>query len=107
MSDYATLLALSFFKQYKDSYILSELMKILGADAEQLDSLIFELIDSGYIEYQNYMLTITEKGNAELVASNMNQYNDQDIDFIKLHVNQSAVWPIDKPYVPDKFMTKL
>lgn len=106
VSDYTTLLALSFLKQYKDNYILSELMKILGFNAEQLDMLIFKLLNDGYLEYKNCMLTVTEKGNEKLVGSNMYQYDDNDTEFIKLHVNRSEALPIDKPYVPDNFMIK-
>jgi len=107
MMEYCKLLSLSYFKEYGNRYILSELMKILGISSEQLDLQISELIEDRYIEYKNNMLTITDKGELTLISSNMDGYKDQDNEFIMLRVNQSEVWPIDKPYVPKKFLSKI
>lgn len=107
MSNFTNLLALSYFKQYGDSYVLSELTKILGISAEQLDTMISELIENGYIEYKCNMLSITIKGLSELIDSNMHGYNNQDTEFILLHVNKDKAWPLDKVYLPKNFGTKI
>jgi hypothetical protein len=107
MKNYASLIALSYFNQYKDNYVLSDLIQILGMTMKKFDDLLSELFSKQYIEYRKNLITITESGTSILVAANMYHYDNDDHEYATLHIDKKAAIPIDQPYVPDRFFTKV
>ena len=107
MNEYVTLIALSYFNQYKEHYVLSDLVQILGMTSKKFDELIDELFNKQYIEYKNNLIEITERGTSQLVASNMFYYDDKNQEFMTLHANKDVALPVDQPYIPQKFFTKI
>lgn len=107
MTDYTKILALSYFKQYRQSYVLSDLMKILGIDAVRLDKLITKLMEEDLLIFDEYLLRITEKGLCLIISKNMQGYNELDNEYLNPKIKPDKAWSLDKPYVPKKFMTKI
>lgn len=103
MVNYTSLIALSYFKQYGEKYMLSELIEILGMTSNKFDILLQELFDKKLIEYHNNLIRITDSGRVKLVANNMYHYNNNDQDYFVLYAKKDRVWPIDRPYIPRIF----
>ena len=63
MDQYRILLALSYFKEKKGQYSISELMLILGFNNKQISELIEFLLNNCFLEYNDdFLLVITDKG---------------------------------------------
>lgn len=106
MDDYSLLLALSYLNQYKEKYILSELMQILGMTTNQFDILLSELFEHKYIVYNNYILSVTALGKAFLTSSNMYDYDNLESNTNLLHVDPEKAMSIDEVYIPKKILRK-
>lgn len=108
MLSYSELIALSYFARKEKHYVLSELMKILGASIIQFDVTLDNLIDGGYIKYENTLLNVTDRGVIALVSNNMNDCDSCiDEDYNGLHLNPDASVSVVDPYVPDGFLQKI
>lgn len=106
MDDYSLLLALSYLNQYKEKYILSELMQLLGMTTNQFDTLLNKLFEHNYVTYDNYLLSIAPLGKAFLTSSDMHKYDNLESSFNLLHVAPEKAIPIDQIYVPRNFSLK-
>jgi len=107
MNDYAVLLALSYFKQYKETYILTDLAEILGYNLTRLDLLIDELLNNEMLLFNGYLLEISNKGIMLLFNNDMNNYDYEDERIIYNTIDPTKAWNIHKPYVPHSFMKKV
>ncbi len=106
MSEYGLILALTYFKEKNDEYILSELSGILGYTHTQIDKLIDELISMGYVAYIDELIRITPKGITFLIANEMENLSLLDDDFKLIHIRPEDAVNIEEPYVPKDFAKK-
>ncbi len=106
MDQYRILLALSYFKEKKKNYSISELMLILGFNNKQISDLIELLIDYAFLEYDdNILLSITNKGIKYLVSNNGDEIEYQAVCSFS-HIDLENALPLDEPYVPLNFEKK-
>jgi len=106
MNDYAFSLALSYFKEKKNNYILSELKEMLGYGSVQFEEMIFKLISDEYIAYKDDLLSITSKGIKFLIANDQIGSVLESEKLLMKHVKPENALAIDAPYVPAKFTKK-
>ena len=106
MSEYATILALAYFKEHQEHYLLGELMEILGFNRRQIDVLIYDLIDKSLISYIDGMIKLTDKGLTFMIANNHDESDVTDDSFIMVKIDPQRAMPIDSPYVPKGFTKK-
>ena len=105
MTEYRILLALQYFKEYRESYSISSLMQKLGLTLKQVDSLIDQMIDKKLLKYEDYLLIITEKGRRIIIANNMQYYKiDNNHQNNKIFIDKAL--SLDSPYVPNRFSKK-
>ena len=106
MNEYATILALAYFKEHQEHYLLSELMEILGFNRRQTDALICDLLDKNFISYIDGMIKLTEKGLTFMIANNHDESGVADDNFIMAKIDPPRAVSIDTPYVPKGFTKK-
>ena len=95
------LLILAYFRNYQESYSLTELKDNLGISFGQLDSYLDRLQTERKLRFCEHMLQITEKGMIQLLTSEMRGYRFQtnesdyenEIDVIyKVHKFSEKTW---------------
>lgn len=106
MNDYSVSLALAYFKEKREHYIVGELAEMLGYNNEQLADLIQHLLEKKYIGYINDLLSITPRGLTRLISKNQDTLLTQEEEFITPHINVRHALAIDAPYVPTNFSKK-
>lgn len=107
MDNYRKQLALLYFKTSGNEYDLSELMQLLGLRQNQLDSILLELKEDCFIYISNYEIRITEKGILHLVANNINSNAENGIQYSLNNIAVENLMPLNEPYVPKRFLTKI
>ncbi len=107
MDNYRKQLALLYFKISDNEYDLSELMKLLGLQHNQLDLILSELKKEDLICTSNYEITITEKGILHLIANNVANNVDNGIKYPLKNIAIENLMSLKEPYVPKKFLTKI
>ncbi|OQB13598.1 MAG: hypothetical protein BWY15_01673 [Firmicutes bacterium ADurb.Bin193] len=107
MVNYQKQLALLYFKTSGNEYDLLELMQLLGLRQNQLDLILSELKKDGFICISNYEITITEKGILHLAANNVSSNADDGIQYPLKNIVSENLMPLNEPYVPKKFLTKI
>ena len=100
------LIALAYFKEANGSYTISELTEMLGYTHKRIEELIFHLISSGYIEYVNNLLHITNKGLTHLIANEMGDFSFATENISLVHIDPDNALGIAEPYVPKDFAKK-
>ena len=106
MDQYRILLALSYFKEKKEQYSISELMLILGFNNKQISELIEFLLNNCFLEYNDdFLLVITDKGMTYLIANDGDEIELQAV-VLPSHITPEKALPIDEPYVPKSFANK-
>ncbi len=103
---YEEVLALSYFKEKKSQYIISELMEILGYNRNQIDELIERLFAKEYLCYIENLISITSKGVTFLISKNSDEMSASDDQFLMIKISPESALSIDAPYVPEKFTKK-
>lgn len=106
MNIYIKQLALAYFYNLGSVYDLSDLLEILGMQRSQLDIMLYELINSEYLSYDNYELKITEKGVLHLISNNINSCFEEFDDFNSKRENLPKL-KINDIYVPKNFNKKI
>lgn len=106
MNEYVFSLALSYFKEKKSNYILSELKEMLGYGNAHFEELIFKLISEEYIAYTDDLLCITSKGIKFLIANDQIDNVLESEKLLMKHIKPENALSIDTPYVPTKFEKK-
>ncbi len=106
MTEYQKLLFLTYFKDSK-AVNFDELLFLMGLNSNGLDSLIREMLDAKYIEYINYKLQITDSGVRYLIANNQINSNLEADDYILRNITPDNVLPLDEPFAPKNFLSKL
>lgn len=81
-------------------------MEILGYNSYQINELISGLISKGFIEYAEDLLLITAKGITFLIANNQDKLSILSDNINTPHIHPEKAWPIETPYVPEKFTEK-
>ena len=107
MNNYSTSLALAYFKEKREHYIIGELAEILGYNSKQIAELVEYLLSKDYIAYINDLLTITPKGITFLISNNHDSLSIQAENFVTAHIDSKNAMPIDAPYVPVGFTKKI
>ncbi|NWO24676.1 hypothetical protein HW272_03115 [Peptostreptococcaceae bacterium oral taxon 081] len=107
MDNYRKQLALLYFKTSGNEYDLSELMKLLGLRNNQLDLILLELKNDGFICTNNYEIKITEKGILHLVSNNITNNADSSLQYLFKNIVVENIMALNEPYVPKKFLTKI
>lgn len=106
MSKYSIPLALTYFKERREHYIIGELAKILGYSNKQINELIEHLMDQGYIAYNDNLLAITSRGIRFLILNNLDAICLQAESIETPRINPQKALAIDAPYVPVRFSKK-
>ncbi len=106
MNEYIFSLALSYFKEKKSNYVLSELKEMLGYGSTAFEELIFKLIFEEYIAYKDDLLCVTSKGIQFLIANDQIDSVLESEELLMKHIKPENALPIDFPYVPSKFTKK-
>lgn len=106
MDDYLSLLVLSYFKQ-QETYTITSVSKLLGVSVDHMLAILALLIDSNYLEYSNNLLRLTPKGRLLLQNHQEDVYTFDSLPIEIPKVSPSAVWSLDKIYVPDGFNKKI
>lgn len=107
MDNYRKQLTLLYFKTSGNEYDLSELMKLLGLRNNQLDLILLELKNDGFICTNNYEIKITEKGILHLISNNITNNADSSIQYLFKNIVVENIMALNEPYVPKKFLTKI
>ena len=95
-----------YFKECKE-VDFNELIFLLGLNRNSFDELIQEMLEANYIEYVNYKLQITEQGVRYLIAKNQINSEIEDEVFILRNISPEKSLPIDEPFAPKDFMSKI
>ena len=103
---YEEVLALSYFREKKSEYIISDLIEILGYNRNQIDELIWRLFTKEYLCYNDNMLSITNKGMTFLISQNSDEMSARDDYFLMVKISPESALPIEAPYVPERFTKK-
>lgn len=106
MSEYRIPLALTYFKERREQYIIGELAESLGYNSKQINELIKHLIEQGYIDYTDNLLAITSKGIAFLISNDQDAICLQAENIATPYIDPQKALPIDAPYVPVRFSKK-
>lgn len=106
MNNFLYSIALSYFNNMGLNYNLSELKQLLGFVDESLDDLINNLINEGYIEYNNYELQITDKGKIHLISTNNTNINFGENEYIMKNIHPDKAINVNDIYVPKYFSSK-
>lgn len=106
MNDYSIFLALTYFKERQENYLIEELSEILGYNNSQTTELIQTLLGKEYIAYVDNLLVVTKKGITLLISNNCDSLAVQQEDFLTPHIDRKHAMPIDVPYVPINFTKK-
>lgn len=104
--EYSKLLALVYFKNQAENYDLSELRSVLGFTQIQLDELISEFFEEGYLEYNDYEMNISEKGLYFLQEQNAENHNLESENKNLSVINKEKAISLDEIYVPKGFDKK-
>lgn len=108
MDKHIQMMLMAYFKENKNTYSLSFLVKIYGITFERLTIIIEQLIREKCLEYnENNMLSLTPKGRLMLLNTSYDYYSAYDSQLPIGIIDPQKAWPIDKPYIPDKFTSKL
>ena len=100
------MLALSYFKEKGNRYVISELMELLGYTRNQIDDLMDELFAKDYIGYDDDMIHVSKKGMTFLIGNNYDDLNLNDQQFKMVKIDPNSAVSFDDPYVPKKFTKK-
>ncbi len=106
MTEYQRTLFLIYFKDCSE-VDFHELNLLLGLNGNVFDQLIREMIDDEYIAYDNYKLRITDKGIRYLISKDQIYSQLENDDFILRNISPNDAFPMDKPYVPKNFLSKV
>ncbi|MGI6028507.1 MAG: hypothetical protein ACOX81_03730 [Candidatus Heteroscillospira sp.] len=106
MSDYITSLALSYFREKREKYLISELMEILGYNRNQIDALIMHLMQEEFLRYEDDLLRLSTKGISYLIANDQAGVSIKVDEINRPHINPQNVLALDAPYVPVGFTKK-
>ncbi len=107
MDNYLKLMILAYFKEKQDHYSIYDVMRTLGISISKLDSLLDELIENDLLKYDANILGLTKKGRLQLVNKSIDYYKYSEPDIRYERIDKNSAWSINKPYVPEKFLTKL
>lgn len=106
MNNYSFLLALAYFKEKQQAYIISELMEMLGYNRTQVSELVSELIEKGYIVYVDNLISISGKGVTFLVSHNQAEMVLQTDEIRPSRIKPETAISLEAPYVPIEFTKK-
>ena len=107
MDEYINSLVLAYFKSNQDDYSFHTLAKMLGLTVENLEEYIDNHIKNGNLKYINNMLKLTSTGRLAIMNDSVD-YFDFEEDSIRIDaIDSASAWPVDKPYLPEKFTSKL
>lgn len=95
------LLILSYFKQYND-YSLVQIASEIGVSLNKLVDLIDGLIEKGYIERRDDLLSLSFSGRIYLQKSSVEFY-DYYNDYNSIEELRKKAWDLDRIYIPEKF----
>ena len=107
MDKYVLLLALTYFRERGENYLISELMQIIGYNHNQTDDLILSMLEKGYIEYQQDLLSISGKGLAKLIAENQDEMVLCAEKIGLKYIQPENAVSYEVPYVPVNFQAKI
>ena len=107
MNEYSISLALAYFKEKRENYIIGEIAALLGYNGAQVNRLFEYLIEQKYIDYSDDLITITPKGITFLISKDQDNLRSQSDYFVKPHINPEKALPLDVPYVPRGFYKKI
>ena len=82
------------------------MMELLGLTQAQVDNLISQLLQNGFISYDDSLLKITPKGMTYLIANNCGTIEVKSKTVPLCHISVEHAKPLDEPYVPKNFLEK-
>ncbi len=106
MSDYITSLALAYFREKREKYLIGELMEMLGYNRQQIDALIVRLVQEDFIQYEDDLLCLSPKAVSYLIANDQAEVSIQIEEINTPNINPKNALALDAPYVPIGFTKK-
>lgn len=106
MSDYITSLTLSYFREKREKYLISELMEILGYSRQQIDALIVRLMQDELLQYEDDLLCLSVKAVSYLIANDQAGFSTHIEEINTPNINPQSALALDAPYVPVEFTKK-
>ena len=106
MLDYKNLLILSYFYQNNSNYSLEKLQNLLGSTLDQLEQRLYQLIGDKYLEYEDNLLCITEKGLSIVLKNNMGAFPFELSDVTPIR-NKRDRLDLEDVYIPYNFLVKI
>ena len=105
MDDFRTNLILAYFKEKGNNYSYLELANLLGVGTNRLEGILDILIEQKMLLFNELrMLQLTEKGRLSLLNNQVDYYK---FDNVTEELVFKDPWPIDRPYFPKKFLSKI
>ncbi len=107
MDEYINLLVLAYFKNNQDDYSYLKLSRMLGLTIANLEKYIDENIENRNLQITNDMLQLTPKGRLLLMNKSIDSLDFTEEAIESDFINPLNAWALDRPYVPEKFTSKL
>lgn len=96
------LLILSYFKRHND-YSLVQIASEIGVPLNNLDDLIERLIEKGFLERRDDLLSLSFSGRIYLQKSSVEFYDYYYNDDNCIEIFREKAWNIDRIYIPEDF----
>ena len=107
MVSFHHLLVLAYFKETKTLYSIAELTEFLGTNIDHVEELLTELMNAGYLAYNEGLLQVTEKGFTKLIAEDRGEMVIRSDSKALTSISPDAALSFDEVYVPSDFDAKL
>ena len=107
-NDFLNDFILSYFKAHRNGYSISEIALLTGRPISQVGDAINGLLRDGRLIYdQSHMLRLSQKGRLDILDQ---RADNRDLSAGgRFHLNKidpEAALPIDRVYVPKRFLSK-
>ena len=107
MDSFHHLLTIAYFKEKKAKYSIAELTELLGASIDHVEELLTELMNTGYLAYNEGLLQVTEKGFTKLIAEDRGEMVVRSDSKELTSISPETALSFDEIYVPPDFDVKL
>ena len=82
---------------------VSQIAQQLGLPADEVDNMIWSLIEDGKLEYQEQKLCLTEQGRLALMYESAEFLDFEAIEFDYSNIKPQNAWTEEQIYLPKNF----